>query len=201
MTPLKRAFDLWTAAMITPFVVPMVIVFGLIILIRDGRPVFYGGERMKTPTQGFRLWKFRTMRVDPQDRGVSGADKAGRITPFGAWLRRRRFDELPQLWNLWVGDISVVGPRPPLRDYVERFPEIYDQVLRNRPGLTGIGSIYFSKHESWLLARSTSPQETDAIYCRACIPRKARLDMIYQRNQSFCLDLEVIRRTLFPSAR
>lgn len=201
MNPAKRAFDLWTAAMITPFVVPMVIVFSLIILITQGRPIFYRGERMKTPQKAFVLWKFRTMRVVPGDRGVSGADKQARITPFGRWLRRRRFDELPQLWNLWVGDISVVGPRPPLREYVERFPELYAEVLKSRPGLTGLASIYFSKHEAWLLARSRSRAETDAIYARACVPRKARLDLMYQRNWSFCFDLNIVRKTLFPSAR
>ncbi|MCB1397028.1 MAG: sugar transferase [Rhodobacter sp.] len=201
MNPAKRAFDIWTAAMITPFVVPMVIVISLVILIKDGRPIFYGGERMTTPTKGFRLWKFRTMRVDSADWGVSGGDKADRITPVGRWLRRRRLDELPQLWNLWVGDISVVGPRPPLREYVERFPEVYGKVLQSRPGLTGLASIYFSKHEIWLLSRSTSPEETDAIYCRDCIPRKARIDLMYQDNWTFCFDLNVVRKTLFPSAR
>ena len=201
MNPAKRAFDLWTAAMITPFVVPMVLVISLVILIRDGRPVFHGGERMKTPTQGFKLWKFRTMRVDPADRGVSGGDKVGRITPTGRWLRRRRLDELPQLWNLWRGDVSVVGPRPPLRLYVERFPGIYAEVLKSRPGLTGLASIYYARHEARLLARTVSAEETDAVYARNCVPRKAHIDLMYQRNWSFCFDLNVVRKTLFPSAR
>ncbi len=201
MNPAKRAFDLWTAAMITPFVLPMVLVIALVILIKDGRPVFYGSERMKTPTQGFTLWKFRSMRVDPADRGVSGGDKQNRITAVGGWLRRRRLDELPQLWNLWRGDISVVGPRPPLRDYVERFPEIYGAVLQSRPGLTGLASIYYSRHEQHLLARTGSADETDALYARNCVPRKARIDLMYQRNWSFCFDLNVVRKTLFSSAR
>lgn len=201
MNPLKRAFDLFTAAAITPFVLPMILVFSAIILITDGRPIFYGGERMKSPTQGFSLWKFRSMRVDPTDRGVSGGDKSARITPIGAWLRKRRLDELPQLWNLWRGDISVVGPRPPLRDYVERYPHIYNQVLKSRPGLTGLATIYYSKHEQRMLARTSTPEETDAVYVRNCVPRKAHIDLMYQKNWSFCFDLNVVRKTLFSSAR
>ncbi|PTX04939.1 sugar transferase [Pararhodobacter aggregans] len=201
MTPAKRAFDLWTAAMITPFVAPMILVIALVILLRDGRPIFHAGERMRTPTQGFRLWKFRTMRVDPADTGASGGHKAPRITPTGRWLRRRRLDELPQLWNLWRGDISVVGPRPPLRLYVERFPDLYGEVLKSRPGLTGLATIAFARHEERLLARTRTAEETEAIYGRTCAPRKARIDLIYQRNRSFCFDLNLVRKTLFPSAR
>ncbi|WP_417626191.1 sugar transferase [Pararhodobacter aggregans] len=201
MTPAKRAFDLWTAAMITPFVVPMILIIALVILLRDGRPIFHAGERMRTPTQGFRLWKFRTMRVDPADTGASGGHKAPRITPTGRWLRRRRLDELPQLWNLWRGDISVVGPRPPLRLYVERFPGLYGEVLKSRPGLTGLATIAFARHEERLLARTRTAEETEAIYGRTCAPRKARIDLIYQKNRSFCFDLNLIRKTLFPSAR
>lgn len=197
----KRAFDLWTAAMITPIVLPAVLIIALIILIRDGRPVFYGGERMKTMDQGFPLWKFRTMKVDPGDSGVSGGDKSDRITRTGRFLRKRRLDEMPQVWNIWRGDISVVGPRPPLRQYVEQFPEIYREVLKNKPGLTGFATIYYSKHEQKLLARTRTVEETDAVYARNCVPRKARIDLMYQRNWSFCFDLNVIRKTLFPSAR
>ncbi|PWE28343.1 sugar transferase [Pararhodobacter marinus] len=201
MNPLKRAFDLWTAAMITPIVLPLIVVISLAILITDGRPIFYGGERMKTPTKGFSLWKFRSMKVDPTDSGVSGGDKSARITPIGRWLRKKRLDELPQLWNLWRGDISVVGPRPPLRQYVEQYPDIYNEVLKCRPGLTGFATIYYSRHEYMLLGRTTSRAETDAVYRRNCVPRKARIDMMYQRNWSFCFDLNVVRKTLFSSAR
>lgn len=201
MTPSKRLFDLFTACVLSVLVVPAVVVIALVILIVEGGPVFHAGERMKTPRQGFRFYKFRTMRPDPTDSGVSGADKSDRITPLGAFLRRTRLDELPQLFNLFRGDISVVGPRPPLPEYVERFPEVYEQVLRSRPGITGLATIYFNHHERWLLARSRSRQETDAIYCRACIPRKARLDLIYQAHQGFCFDLMIVLKTFVPSLR
>lgn len=201
MTPSKRLFDLFGAAILSVFVLPLMAVLALAIWLIDGRPIFYVSERMGTPTRAFRLYKFRTMRPAPGDRGVTGGDKHDRITGLGRFLRRSRLDEIPQLINLWRGDISGVGPRPPLRDYVERFPAIYDRVLQSRPGITGLASIHFADHERLLLARSRSSEETDAIYCRACIPRKARLDLIYQAHQSICFDLEIILKTLVPALR
>jgi lipopolysaccharide/colanic/teichoic acid biosynthesis glycosyltransferase len=167
-----------------------------VIWRREGRPVFYAAERMKTPTESFRLWKFRTMSVVEDDSGVSGADKAARVTPTGAWLRRRRLDEFPQLWNILKGDLSFAGPRPPLREYVERFPDLYARVLQSRPGVTGLATIAFHKHEERLLAPCKTAEETDAVYCRACIPRKARLDLIYQRHQSIRYDFDLVFQTI-----
>ena len=201
MTPAKRAFDLACALVLAVLLAPVIAAVAVAILVLDGRPVLYLSERMKTPTRGFGLVKFRTMKPDPGDSGVSGGDKAARITRTGAFLRRTRLDELPQLWNVIAGDISFVGPRPPLRQYVERFPEVYGEVLRSRPGITGMASIYFHAHEEHLLARSRSRAETDAIYSRACIPRKARLDLIYQRHQSLCLDIALMLKTVFKRLR
>ncbi|MCC6002581.1 MAG: sugar transferase [Pararhodobacter sp.] len=201
MTPTKRLFDLFCAAVLSFFVFPAMALVALAILLIDGRPVIYASERMTTPTRAFRFYKFRTMRDDPGDRGVTGGDKGNRITPLGRFLRRTRLDELPQLINLWRGDISVVGPRPPLRDYVERFPAVYERVLQSRPGITGLATVHFNRHERMLLARSRSQAETDAIYCRACIPRKARLDLIYQAHRSLCFDLEIILKTFVPALR
>ena len=196
MTLQKRLFDLVVALAILPLVVSLMAGVLMVLAATQGRPFFYAAERMKTPTQSFRLWKFRTMTVVAADAGVSGADKAARITPAGRVLRRLRLDELPQIWNILRGDISFVGPRPPLRCYVERFPEIYGQVLQSRPGVTGLASIHYHRHEEWLLARSRSAAETDRIYCRRCIPAKARLDLIYARHASVCFDLRLILRTL-----
>ena len=201
MTPQKRLFDLIAAAVLTPVVAPMVLIIAGLIWWREGGPIFHAGERMSTPTRGFTLWKFRTMRPDPTDSGVTGADKANRITPLGRFLRRTRLDELPQLWNLWRGDISVVGPRPPLRQYVERFPEVYGAVLLSRPGITGLATILYNRHERMLLARTRTRAETDAVYARTCIPRKAQIDLIYQRHQSLCFDISVIAKTFLPFLR
>ena len=201
MTPAKRLCDLILALLLGILLLPVIAVVAVMILIRDGRPVFYVSERMKTPTQGFRLVKFRTMKVVATDSGVSGGEKAARITAIGRVLRRTRLDEVPQLWNVLKGDISFVGPRPPLRQYVERFPEIYGRVLKSRPGITGLASVYFHEHEERLLARSRSTEETDAIYCRACIPRKAHLDLIYQARRNICMDAGIMLKTVFRGLR
>lgn len=170
------------------------------LVLREGRPLFYVAERMKAPGQPFRLWKLRTMTVVPPEQGVSGGNKAGRITATGAFLRRKRLDEVPQLWNILKGDISFVGPRPPLRLYVERFPEIYAAVLRDKPGVTGLATLRFHAHEERLLAACTTAAETDAVYCRRCIPRKARIDLAYQARRGTCSDLRLMLQTVFHAA-
>lgn len=196
ITPAKRLFDIALALALALLLAPVLLALGLWILAVDGRPVLYVSERMKGAGQPFWLIKLRTMRVVAADSGVSGGDKALRVSKTGRFLRRTRLDEVPQLWNILKGDMSFVGPRPPLRVYVERFPGLYAQVLKNRPGVTGLATLVYHAHEARLLERSASAGETDAIYARACVPRKARLDLIYQRRQSFCLDLWLMIATL-----
>lgn len=196
MTLRKRIFDLFFASLLVVILGPVLIVLVIYLLIKEGRPLFYVAERMKGPETPFNLWKLRTMTVVDEDQGVSGGNKASRVTPTGAWLRRKRLDEFPQLWNILKGDLSFVGPRPPLREYVERFPEIYGEVLKSRPGVTGLATIRFHKHEDRLLERCETRQETDDIYCRICIPRKAKLDLIYQRHQSTCYDFDLVFQTI-----
>jgi lipopolysaccharide/colanic/teichoic acid biosynthesis glycosyltransferase len=191
----QRAFDIALALVLLVPGLPAIGLIALAVWALDGRPVFYGAERMHSPTRAFRLWKFRTMRSAEDDSGVSGGDKAARITATGRWLRATRLDELPQLWNILAGDIGFVGPRPPLRLYVERFPELYAEVLKSRPGVTGLATLRFHRRESALLAGTRSAAETDAVYSRRCVPRKARIDLIYQRNRSLCYDLRLIGAT------
>ena len=195
MTPGKRALDLILAGLLMLVLGPVIAGLALWLRVRQGAPVFYASERMCTPTRGFTLWKFRTMTVAETDSGVSGGDKAARITPAGRWLRRTRLDELPQLVNILRGDLSFVGPRPPLRAYVERFPETYGRVLQSRPGVTGLATLVYHAHEERLLADCADAAETDAVYARACVPRKARLDLIYAAHRSVCFDLALIART------
>mgnify|MGYP000568269468 CR=1 FL=1 len=197
MTRRKRLFDLVCALVLAIPVLPLSLVIAALLLAVQGRPVFHIAERMRSPTEAFGLVKFRTMVPKAGDSGVSGQDKAHRITPLGRALRRRRLDELPQLWNIVKGDMSFVGPRPPLREYVERFPDLYAAVLRSRPGVTGLATLVFKDREAALLARCGTAEETDAVYCRVCVPRKAALDLIYQRAPSLCWDLLLMSATVF----
>ena len=195
MTPGKRLFDLTIALFLAALLSPLIVLLCLVLLVVEGGPVFYIAERMASPTCSFGLVKFRTMRPVAQVGGVTGGDKSARMSGLHRVLRRTRADELPQLWNVLTGDMSLVGPRPPLREYVEAFPELYTKVLRSRPGMTGLASLLFHAHEERLLAACKTPAETDAVYRRRCVPRKARIDMIYQTKRSACLDLVLVLRT------
>lgn len=196
MTPVKRLMDLSLALFLAVLLSPLILGVALVILIVDGRPVFYLSDRMKTPETSFCLWKFRTMRNTGDDGGVSAGYKRNRITPLGAWLRRQRLDELPQLINILRGDMSFVGPRPPLRRYVEMCPDIYAKVLRNRPGVTGLATLVYHRTEERLLRACDTREATEDAYLRRCIPVKARLDLIWARHRSVCYDLRLIGRTL-----
>lgn len=192
----KRIADL-ILVVILSFI--LVIPFSILLvwmLVTEGRPLFYVAERMKGVGKPFYLWKLRTMTMaGPAESGVSGGDKAGRITPLGAFIRRARMDEVPQLWNVLKGDMSFVGPRPPLRQYVERFPELYGEVLKSPTGITGLASLRYHETEERLLAACKDAAETDRVYSERCVPMKAKLDLIYQRNYSLCFDLALIWET------
>ena len=196
MTYRKRAFDIVFALIL---LVPLSVVIALvavILLLTQGRPLFYVAPRMRAPGEQFDLLKFRTMLRDEGDFGATGAHKHWRITPIGRFLRRTRIDELPQLFNILRGDMSFVGPRPPLREYVERFPALYGQVLRNRPGVTGLATMIYHAHEDRIMASCQTAEATEAAYYRRCLPTKLRLDLIYQRRCSLRVDLWIIWHTL-----
>jgi len=194
----KRITDLLAALVLGTVFLPFLAGLVLIMAFGEGRPFFYVSERMRAPGRPFHLWKLRSMRPElpGNNTGVSGGDKSGRVTPFGRWLRKTRLDELPQLLNVLRGDMSLVGPRPPLRHYVEAYPEIYAEVLKNRPGITGLATVIFHGHEEYLLRDCRTPTETEAVYTRRCIARKARLDLIYQKHAGPGLDLWILYLTL-----
>lgn len=193
----KRMFDLTLAICLVGPVSVICLGLAIWLLIRQGRPVFFVSERIGANGGPFRLWKFRTMDVALDGGVATGGDKAARITGPGQWMRACRLDELPQLWNILRGELSFVGPRPPLRRYVHRHPEIYDRVLRSRPGLTGLATLIYHQEEARILGPLTSAAQTDLIYSKRIVPRKARLDLIYQRHASIWFDIAILWRTVW----
>jgi lipopolysaccharide/colanic/teichoic acid biosynthesis glycosyltransferase len=203
----KRAFDIFFGVVLQIPTLPLMVWTSVRILRHDGWPVLYAARRIGQHGRPFVQYKFRTMVQDAgPEKGVSGGDKAHRITPLGHKLRAARLDELPQMFNVLNGTMSFVGPRPPAPQYAERFPEIYREVLEMKPGITGLATVMFHVHEETLLRDTTSAAETDEIYVRRCVPRKAALDLLYRENWSMCLDLYLIYLTLgkgfrWPGAR
>lgn len=200
----KPVIDVIVAIILLLLCCPILLAISIRAYAKNDRPIFYISERMKTAKKPFRMIKFRTMKPPKpgeDNSGVSGGGKIHRVSKFGNFLRHYRIDELPQLVNIITGSISFVGPRPPLRIYTEMFPDLYGKVLQSRPGITGLATVIYHNHETRLLSEATTSEETEAIYVRRCIPRKAKLDLIYQRNVSIWLDLYIIYLTaikLFP---
>jgi lipopolysaccharide/colanic/teichoic acid biosynthesis glycosyltransferase len=153
------------------------------------RQVDYGGRL-------FQVYKFRTMVADADRAGqVWATPEDPRITRVGGFLRKYRLDEIPQLWNVIRGEMSLVGPRPPLRRYVELRPDLYGRVLACRPGITGLATLVYHGHEERILARCATAAETEAAYLRRCVPWKARLDLLYADRRSLCWDAAILGRT------
>lgn len=196
MTPSKRLFDLIFALFLIVLLLPVMTVVAALCLILEGRPILFLSERMHSATRGFSLIKFRTMRASSENTGVTGGDKSNRVSRFQRFMRRTRLDELPQLFNILAGHMSFVGPRPPLRAYVEDYPDLYAKVLRSRPGITGLATIKIAEYERRTLADCLTSEETDLVYRRRCIPKKGNLDLIYQRHASACFDISILFRTL-----
>ncbi|MDO5658956.1 MAG: sugar transferase [Paracoccus sp. (in: a-proteobacteria)] len=197
----KRIFDLvLSAIMLVLLAVPLIIV-ALLLLLVQGRPIFYLGRRVRAPGQVFAQIKFRTMSRADNDRGATGAHKNWRITPLGRFLRKYRIDELPQLVNILRGEMSFVGPRPPLREYVARFPKEYAEVLQMRPGATGLATLIYHRHEDAIMAGCHSVNETERAYYERCLPTKLRIEQVYLERASLGLDLWIMWRTVMVVIR
>lgn len=187
---LKRALDIIIAVpALFILSLPLLMIAGAIVAT-DGRPAIFTQARVGRFGKPFTLYKFRTMH--PDGRGLELTSRNdGRITAIGGWLRRRKLDELPQLFNILKGEMSFVGPRPEVPKYVAIYPREYERILTVRPGLTDAASIEF-KNES-LFLESTDPER---IYIEQILPRKLELNLEYVNDHSLGGDLRLIFRTL-----
>jgi lipopolysaccharide/colanic/teichoic acid biosynthesis glycosyltransferase len=189
---MKRLFDLVFALVMLLLFSPLFLVLAVWISLDSRGGVFFGQERVGLNGSSFKLWKFRTMKPHAEKGGqltVGSAD--ARITKAGYFLRKFKVDELPQLWNVVLGDMSVVGPRPEVPRYVALYTPEQRAVLSIRPGITDYASLRYFE-ESDLLAKSVNPEET---YIREIMPAKLALNLDYVRRHSLSVDLAIIIKT------
>ncbi|NND22382.1 MAG: sugar transferase [Silicimonas sp.] len=187
------------AFLLLPFALTALGMLYVVVIALQGRPFIFASERMCSPERAFKLYKIRTMHPpDPLEaETVLSGSQAWRVTAIGAFLRRSRLDELPQIFNVIRGDIRFIGPRPPLRRYVEAYPDLYERVLRDTPpGITGLATVMLHRREERLLSRCRDAHEADRVYRTRCIPIKARLDLIYCDRRSVGLNAMILVRTL-----
>jgi lipopolysaccharide/colanic/teichoic acid biosynthesis glycosyltransferase len=190
----KRAFDLTMAALGTLLTAPAMALIALAIKCDTPGPVLFRQERVGRGGRIFRIHKFRTMVVDAAARGpaLTVGDDA-RITRVGQFLRRSKLDELPQLFDVLAGEMSLVGPRPELPHYVALYPAaLRDKVLALRPGITDPVSLAFAD-ESALLARAADPERE---YVEVILPRKLSAAADYAEHATLATDLKIILHTL-----
>jgi lipopolysaccharide/colanic/teichoic acid biosynthesis glycosyltransferase len=172
---------------------PLMAGIALLVKLTSAGPVLFRQERIGKQFQRFWIYKFRTMVADAPSAGraITVGDDP-RITRVGRLLRQTKLDELPQLWNVLRGDMSLVGPRPEVPRYVEMFRDDYQEILAIRPGITDLASLRF-RNEAAVLAKAEDPERE---YCEHILPEKLRLAREYARRSSLSFDLLLIARTL-----
>jgi lipopolysaccharide/colanic/teichoic acid biosynthesis glycosyltransferase len=186
---MTRLLDILCAAVLLLLTAPFLVLAAMLILVDSPGPVLFRQERIGRGMQPFTIFKLRTMA----GVGLNEFEfKPQRITPLGRWLRRWKLDELPQLWNVFRGDMSFVGPRPEIRKYVEMFPAEYARLLQRRPGLTDPATLAY-RYEAELLADEPDPEK---LYVEQILPHKLRLSTEYAERRGPQSDLVIVLRTV-----
>ncbi|HQE50498.1 MAG TPA: sugar transferase [Fervidobacterium sp.] len=190
---LKRIFDIVVSFVGLVILSPLFLILAIAIARDSKGPVFFKQTRVGRNEVPFKIYKFRTMVEDAEARGMQltvGDDS--RITKVGTFLRKTKIDELPQLINVFKGEMSFVGPRPEVPKYVGLYTEDQRQVLMVRPGITDLASIEY-RNESELLATADNPEK---VYIEEVMPRKIELNKEYIRNMSLVSDMRIILKTI-----
>lgn len=189
---MKRLFDFIVSFFGILVLLPLGICVSLFIKLTDKGPIFFRQKRVGRNGKEFRIFKFRTMYIrKDNDSLITIGDKDPRVTPIGHILRKSKLDELPQLLNILIGDMSFVGPRPEVPYYVNMYNNEQKKVLNVRPGITDPASILY-RNESELLRNCDNPEET---YIKTIMPDKLKINLEYIQKSSFFYDLKLIFQT------
>ncbi|MDK2901607.1 MAG: hypothetical protein PWR14_511 [Thermosediminibacterales bacterium] len=190
---LKRIFDIVFSLLGLIVLLPVFLIITIVIKMDSKGPVFFKQVRVGKDGKKFKILKFRTMVIDAEKKGMQiTVGRDSRITKSGYFLRKFKLDELPQLINVLLGDMSFVGPRPEVPKYVAMYDENQKSVLKVKPGITDIASIEY-RDENILLAQSDEPEKT---YIEEVMPRKLELNCQYIRNISVVYDIRLILKTV-----
>lgn len=189
----KRVFDFLCGVTGVLIFSPVLLVTAVAIKMEDGGPIFYRGTRIGQFGRPFRIFKFRTM-VPHAERlgGSSTPDDDPRVTRVGRYLRKYKLDELPQLFNVLKGEMSLVGPRPEVEHYVRLFTDEERAILRVKPGITDWASLW-NADEGAILAGAGDPER---VYLEQIRPKKIQLQLAYVQNQSFAVDCQILWKTV-----
>lgn len=189
---LKRCFDIVCSALGLLVLSPLFLVVSLWIKLDSKGPVFYRQVRVGRKNKDFRIYKFRSMAVDSDKKGlITIGGKDSRVTRVGYYIRKYKIDELPQLINVFIGDMSFVGPRPEVRKYVDMYTAEQLRVLDVRPGITDAASIKY-RNENDLLATQSNPE---LYYIQVIMQDKLQINLDYVANHSFIKDINLIFKT------
>lgn len=190
---LKRIFDFVAALCCMLILLPLLPVIAILIVLDSPGGVFFKQPRVGKNKRLFLLYKFRTMRVNAEKSGqLTIGQRDSRVTAIGFWLRKYKIDEFPQLFNVLIGDMSIVGPRPEVEKYVNLYSSEESKILDVKPGITDCASInHFN--ESDLLSAAKDPEGT---YIKEIMPLKIKQSLAYINQRSFTKDLAVIAQTL-----
>lgn len=189
---LKRIFDILFSLLILIMLLPVWLIICLAIIMDDGFPIFYLQERIGKDFKPFHLIKFRTMYKNADKKGLlTVGSKDSRITRVGYYLRKYKLDELPQFINVLKGDMSIVGPRPEVRKYVEMYDDRQKKVLSVKPGITDEASLKYID-ENDVLAKSENPERD---YIEKIMPEKLEINLNYIENMSVWRDIKIIFKT------
>ena len=187
---LKRTLDVVMAAIALTLLLPLLLLIALLVVLDSPGPVLYRAERIGFRGRRLRMMKFRKMRADAAGVSLTVAEDE-RLTRLGAWLVRTKLDELPQLWHVLRGEMSLVGPRPESPEYVARFRSEYDTILTVRPGLTGYTQLAFARE-----AKILDPADPSGHYVDRLLPQKVALDRLYATCPSIRRDLRILAATV-----
>ena len=194
--PAKRLYDLFFSCCGLVVLTPLFLVIAALVKIVDGGPILYRQIRIGLRGRPFLICKFRTMVPNADQAGPSLTRQGdARITWIGRILRRTKLDELPQLWNVLKGEMSLVGPRPEVARYVQHYTPEQREILRCKPGITDLASLCF-RDEQALLGTAANPEQ---FYLQHCIPRKLRLNQEYAERANLLSDTWIIVRTVCPN--